>query len=91
MDKKTNRFIRPLLILSIGINLFMYSKISNMENDLRHLNNQVTGIERSVDSSINNITYTVSEALRQEASIVNHFQFEYGAFKDNTENFSNTP
>lgn len=82
MDKKTNKFIIPLLIVSIGINVFVSSKISNMKNDLRNLQSQVSGIEGNLNSSINNISYSVSEALRKEASIINDFQFKYGDFKD---------
>lgn len=82
MNKKTNKFIIPLLIVSIGINVFVSSKISNMKNDLRNLQSQVSGIEGNLNSSINNISYSVSEALRKEASIINDFQFKYGDFKD---------
>lgn len=83
MDNRPNKFILPLLIGSIAINIFMSSKMSTMEDDLRNLSSQISGIERNFDSSINNISYGVAEALKQEASIINDFQFEYGAFKDN--------
>lgn len=82
MNKKTNNFIIPLLIISIGINIFVSYKISNMKNDLRNLQSQISGIEGNLDSSVNNISYSVSEALRKEASIINDFQFKYGDFKN---------
>lgn len=82
MDKKINKFIIPLLITSVLINLFMFFKMSNMENKLQSLNNQINNIVSHVDNSINGISYSVSQALKEEASIINDFQFKYGEFKD---------
>lgn len=82
MDKKINKFIIPLLITSVLINLFMFFKMSNMEDKLLNLSSQVNNIGVRVDNSINGISHSVSEALKEEASIINDFQFKYGEFKD---------
>lgn len=82
MDKKTNNFVFPLLIVSIVINLFMFIKISNMDSKLQNLNYNINNIESHVDNSINNISHSVSEALKREASVINDFQFEYGEFEN---------
>lgn len=82
MDKKTNRLIMPLLIVSITLNFFMFSNISSMKSTLTNLDSQLHYIKRDIDSSINNVSYRISEALKEEASIINDFQYEYGEFKD---------
>lgn len=82
MDENTNKWIIRILILSLFMNLFMFYRISNIKSSLENLNNQLVAINQNINSSNNNISYSISQALKKEASIINDFQFEFGEFKD---------
>ncbi len=82
MNKKyIDAMIIGLIVLILS-NLFMFFRLTDLNRKFQDLNHNINRIESSIDNSINNISYSVSEALKTEASIINDFRYEYGKIKD---------
>lgn len=82
MNKKQNNIALVILGGLLISNMLMYYKVSDMKYEIQNLRNQVIGVERSIDSSISNISSSVSYALEKEASLINDFKFVYGDIKN---------
>lgn len=82
MNKKQVNIGLVLLGGMLVLNVFNSFTIKDMKYSIDNLRSQIDGVNTTLDDSINDISYSVSEALKKEASLINDFKYEYGVMKD---------
>lgn len=82
MKKRENNILLIALAVLVGLNMFLFFKISDMNSTLESLQYEVSSMNNRLDNSISNISHSVSEAIKKENSLINNFKYEYGEMKN---------
>lgn len=82
MEKKTNKFVIPVLIVLLFMNFFLLNKVINIDNRLNHLSSNVNGINDHVSRTLDGLSHDISSKLEKQASIINDFYYEFGSIQD---------
>ncbi len=81
MDEKGNSS-KSLILTTVGflalMNFSLSLQVSRLNDRMDNLFNEIHYMNDRVESSISGISYSVSEALEKESSLINYFKFEYG-------------
>lgn len=82
MDKNWKSFKNIGIGLLIVSNLFMYSKLSNIRDDIISLKIDTSSLYSHISDEVSRISSNIETALKTQSSIINEFEYEFGAIKD---------
>ena len=82
MEKKTNKFVIPVLIALLFMNFFLLDKVINIDNRLNHLSSNVNEINNHISRTLDGLSHDISSKLEKQASIINDFYYEFGSIQN---------
>lgn len=82
MENKDRDYKLIILVILLLTNIFSLFNINSMSDKIDNLDYQISALSYEIDDSISNISYSVTEALEKESSLINSFDFKHGSMKD---------
>ncbi|MEW9123484.1 MAG: hypothetical protein AB2421_12315 [Thermotaleaceae bacterium] len=71
-----------LLALSLGINTVLLFNVYSMKNEINNLQNNIYGINTSINNTISSNINQIDQMLKKEASLITEFRYDFGRYED---------
>ena len=84
MKKKTPYISYILIALLVVTQVYLISKINNLESQITNTNNTINNINNNLSERINLVYSNVDEQLKEKASIIHDASFSFGEFDTDT-------
>lgn len=79
---KFSKVVVVVIFISLMLNVFMYFKLSSMNQMILNLRNNINNINNSITRTMNNNISQINEMLKKESSIVTEFKYDFSNYKD---------
>lgn len=71
-----------VISLSVLLNFLIYNDLKALRQEINHLRNNISHIESTISNTMSSGIYQMNNVLKQEASMVSEFQYEFGDPED---------
>lgn len=82
IQSQVPRWITIVLIVSLLLNIAAFTRINSVMKEIKYLQSNIGSINNSIYSSIHSNMNTIHQNLKEQASIVADFTYEFGDYKD---------